>query len=129
MGLSLQSNMNLDARTVATALGGDVVGRDAVSAPGPGHSREDRSVKRRFAKQRMTPAAELREWEAMFEAGAAFAGEPEALGFSGDQEDMRAAAPKAWRRLGDLFLATWKPTDVRPTPWALEQFGEPKTCR
>ena len=34
----------LDARHVAAALGGDVVGRDAVSAPGPGHSREDRSL-------------------------------------------------------------------------------------
>ena len=36
--------MNLDARTVATALGGDIVGRDSVLAPGPGHSRSDRSM-------------------------------------------------------------------------------------
>ena len=34
----------LDARHVAAALGGDVVGRDAVSAPGPGHSHKDRSL-------------------------------------------------------------------------------------
>jgi putative DNA primase/helicase len=34
----------LDARSVARALGGDVVGRDQVAAPGPGHSRHDRSL-------------------------------------------------------------------------------------
>ena len=85
-------------------------------------------VKRRKSKRRMTPAAELAEWESTFECGAAFAGDPEALGFS-SQDQMRAAVPKAWARLGELFMATWEPTDVRTTPWALEQFGEPKTCR
>jgi hypothetical protein len=34
----------LDARTLARALGGDVVGRNMVLAPGPGHSRKDRSL-------------------------------------------------------------------------------------
>jgi hypothetical protein len=34
----------VDARTVAVALGGDVIGRDSVLAPGPGHSRKDRSL-------------------------------------------------------------------------------------
>jgi hypothetical protein len=34
----------IDARTLARALGGDVVGRNAVLAPGPGHSRRDRSL-------------------------------------------------------------------------------------
>jgi hypothetical protein len=34
----------MDARSVARALGGDVVGRDSISAPGPGHSRKDRSL-------------------------------------------------------------------------------------
>lgn len=34
----------MDARAVAVALGGDVVGRDSVLAPGPGHSRGDRSL-------------------------------------------------------------------------------------
>jgi putative DNA primase/helicase len=34
----------LDARSVAAALGGDVVGRDAVQAPGPGHTAKDRSL-------------------------------------------------------------------------------------
>jgi putative DNA primase/helicase len=34
----------LDARNIAHVLGGDAIGRDAVSAPGPGHSRTDRSL-------------------------------------------------------------------------------------
>jgi hypothetical protein len=34
----------LDVRTIAHLLGGDVVGRDRVAAPGPGHSRHDRSL-------------------------------------------------------------------------------------
>src|SRR5262245_25570681 len=34
----------IDARSVARALGGEVTGRDAVSAPGPNHSRKDRSL-------------------------------------------------------------------------------------
>jgi hypothetical protein len=33
-----------DARTVAHTLGGDVAGRNEVLAPGPGHSRKDRSL-------------------------------------------------------------------------------------
>ncbi|WP_029074474.1 DUF7146 domain-containing protein [Kaistia adipata] len=34
----------LNAREVAAALGGEVTGRNSVSAPGPGHSRADRSL-------------------------------------------------------------------------------------
>jgi putative DNA primase/helicase len=34
----------LDPRSVAQALGGNVSGRNTVSAPGPGHSRRDRSL-------------------------------------------------------------------------------------
>jgi putative DNA primase/helicase len=34
----------IDARAMANALGGDVAGRDTVLAPGPGHSRKDRSL-------------------------------------------------------------------------------------
>jgi putative DNA primase/helicase len=34
----------IDVRTIANALGGDVLGRDTVLAPGPGHSRKDRSL-------------------------------------------------------------------------------------
>jgi len=34
----------MDVRTLAKALAGDVAGRDTVLAPGPGHSRKDRSL-------------------------------------------------------------------------------------
>jgi len=33
-----------DIRAIAHALGGEVVGRDSVIAPGPGHSSKDRSL-------------------------------------------------------------------------------------
>ena len=39
----------IDIRAAARALGGDVIGRDAVAAPGPGHSARDRSLTVRFA--------------------------------------------------------------------------------
>src|SRR6202049_5069924 len=41
---AFQDAMALDARAVAAQLGGNVAGRDAVLAPGPGHSRADRSL-------------------------------------------------------------------------------------
>ena len=34
----------MDARNIAHILGGDAIGRDGVSAPGPGHSTADRSL-------------------------------------------------------------------------------------
>jgi putative DNA primase/helicase len=34
----------MDARSIANALGGDAIGRDSISAPGPGHSKTDRSL-------------------------------------------------------------------------------------
>lgn len=39
----------IDIRAAARALGGDVIGRDAVTAPGPKHSLCDRSLTVRFA--------------------------------------------------------------------------------
>jgi putative DNA primase/helicase len=41
---SYRGAISSDALSVAIALGGDVVGRDAVIAPGPGHSPRDRSL-------------------------------------------------------------------------------------
>lgn len=46
----LESVRALDAKSLARALGGDVVGRDQVAAPGPGHSRRDRSLSVRFSQ-------------------------------------------------------------------------------
>jgi putative DNA primase/helicase len=43
---------NLDPRSVARALGGEVVARDSILCPGPGHSRRDRSL-----SIRINPAA------------------------------------------------------------------------
>src|SRR5262249_43248727 len=34
----------MDVRSIARALGGTIIGRDAVAAPGPGHSPKDRSL-------------------------------------------------------------------------------------
>jgi putative DNA primase/helicase len=38
----------MNVRSIAAALGGEAVGRDQVLCPGPGHSREDRSLSVRF---------------------------------------------------------------------------------
>lgn len=82
----------LNAREVAAALGGDVNGRNSVSAPGPGHSRDDRSLSIRI--------------------------EPRAPGgfvvtsFAGD--DALACKDYVRQRLG---LEEWRPTrqvDVEP---------------
>jgi putative DNA primase/helicase len=35
---------SLDARTIANVMGGDVISRDSVLVPGPGHSKADRSL-------------------------------------------------------------------------------------
>ena len=42
-------NLHLDPRIIARALGGVVVGRDQVAAPGPSHSRRDRSLSVRLS--------------------------------------------------------------------------------
>jgi hypothetical protein len=34
----------LDVRTIAAVMGGDIIGRNSVNVPGPGHSRADRSL-------------------------------------------------------------------------------------
>ena len=39
----------IEVRAAARLLGGDVIGRDAVAAPGPGHSPRDRSLTVKFA--------------------------------------------------------------------------------
>jgi len=48
-GCASESLRALDARSIARALGGDVVGRDQVAAPGPGHSKRDRSLSIRLS--------------------------------------------------------------------------------
>ena len=81
-------------------------------------------VKSRRAKRRIDEAAEVKAWSMLFNCGWDYLHELEPFGLHTDGE-ARAAAPEAWNRLGEQFLATWKP-DVRPQPWALERFGNPK---
>jgi hypothetical protein len=54
-----------DVRAMARALGGEVAGRDTVVAPGPGHSRRDRSlsVRKDYVRERLgrRPAWEPRD--------------------------------------------------------------------
>ncbi|TPM11523.1 hypothetical protein FJ960_01915 [Mesorhizobium sp. B2-3-11] len=38
---------------------------------------------------------------------------------------FRAATEDAWKRFGDRFMAEWKPTHVRQTPWAFLELGAP----
>lgn len=85
-------------------------------------------VKRRAAKRRVHHAAELAAWSGVFECEYDFFGDLEDFGISGDKA-VREAAPEAWQRLGAEFMAGWKPTQVRETPWALEEFGEPGKCQ
>jgi hypothetical protein len=40
--------MHTDVRAAARALGGEISGRDGVVCPGPGHSRQDRSLSVKF---------------------------------------------------------------------------------
>jgi putative DNA primase/helicase len=76
----------IDARTLARALGGEVAGRDAVLAPGPGHSPKDRSL-----SVRLDPNA------------------PDGfLIFSHAGDDWRSCRDHVRKRLG---LPDWQPGD------------------
>ena len=48
-GYASENLRAVDAKSVARALGGDVVGRDQIAAPGPGHSHRDRSLSIRLS--------------------------------------------------------------------------------
>jgi hypothetical protein len=83
-------------------------------------------AKRRTAKRRTDPAAELEAWSMLFRCGYDFFGDLDHLGL--DIDAKRRAAREAWRRLGAAFMTAWRPDTARQKPWALEQFGDPK-CR
>jgi hypothetical protein len=88
-------------------------------------------AKRRIAKRRISPAAELQAWSELFDIGHDFFNDLAPLGFPGGDGDARAreAARKAWRRLGAAFMETFQPDGVRSQPWAVEEFGYPKGWR
>ncbi|PAQ01560.1 hypothetical protein LRP31_18800 [Mesorhizobium mediterraneum] len=81
-------------------------------------------VKRRVAKRRQDSTAELDAWSETFTSGFDFFGDLAPFGLV-DDRNIQAAAKEAWTRLGVAFLGDWRPTDVRETPWALQEFGEP----
>ena len=78
-------------------------------------------VRRRVSKARPD---ELRAWRAMFSWGFDFFNDLGPFGLPTEAE-ARAAAPKAWQRLGAEFMLAWEPTGATENPWALEEFGEP----
>ena len=97
-------------------------------------------VKRRKPKQRQTTEAEMEAWSVMFEGGHDWFGSLEPFGFTRNDsdEEARAAAPEAWKRLGAMFLEERepRPSDTTPVPahlvgvvsmhpWALYEFGKP----
>lgn len=82
-------SLSFDLRTVARALGGQIVGRDSVLVPGPGHSQKDRSLK------------------VAFKADGSFS----VTSFAGD--DWRECKDYVRQRLG---LSEFTPSDLRPAP-------------
>ncbi|WP_167458633.1 hypothetical protein [Mesorhizobium kowhaii] len=75
-------------------------------------------------RRQIGSAAELAAWSDAFTCEFDFFNDLEPFGLFTDAE-VKAAAPEAWKRLGGAFLASWKPTDTRETPWALDEFGAP----
>ncbi|WP_192177670.1 hypothetical protein [Mesorhizobium amorphae] len=68
--------------------------------------------------------AEYQAWSETFTSGYDFFGDLAPFGLV-DDRDIQAAAKEAWTRLGARFLKSWQPTDIRETPWALDEFGAP----
>lgn len=92
----------LDIRTVVAVLGGHVTGRDTASCPGPGHSRQDRSL-----SIKLDPDA------------------PQGFfAYSHCGDDWRDCRQYVAERLG---LPAWKPGDGQNraiSPWRTRQFDE-----
>ncbi len=82
-------------------------------------------VKARRPKRRVTEAAELADWQDVFQTGYDFFDD---LGWSHKEQtpEFRAAVKEAWRRLGSRFMETWQATETQEKPWALQEFGRPK---
>jgi hypothetical protein len=84
--------------------------------------------KLRVSKLRGSPEAAWREW---FADGFDLAGNLLPFGLDDDDRSpegaarFEAAARAAWAAHGRAFLATWRPTEHHPIPWALEKFGKP----
>jgi hypothetical protein len=83
-------------------------------------------VKRRRGKARtLQDFAPLSAWRIFFSAGADHLKDLRPYGIKSDAE-AREAAPEAWRRLGEAFMATQgKRSEYSLPPWGLDQFGKP----
>jgi hypothetical protein len=84
-------------------------------------------AKRRLAKRKISELDEAKLWSQLFTHGYDFFNNYPNLGFPHEYA-MNLAAPEAWRRLGELYLAEILPTLDRPPalmPWALSTFGRP----
>ena len=83
-------------------------------------------AKRRTAKRRLDPTAELKAWSGAFQSHWTYFGELEEIGVETDPYGRpdRATAEEAWHRLGARFLAEMR-DPVLGEPWALTEFGEP----
>ena len=91
-------------------------------------------AKRRRPKRRASEAAEIEAWRMTFRGGYDFLGDLEDFGIherAMSREDFRSAAAETWSRLGETYLAEPDPNAAGLTPWALEEFGDPRsaTCR
>jgi hypothetical protein len=89
-------------------------------------------VKRRLAKRKNDPAAELEAWSMTFQSGYDFFSQLKPYGFSRshpghDTDNVRKAAREAWHRLGEQYMKTWVPGELggRELPWAYKKFGAP----
>lgn len=80
-------------------------------------------IKRRVAKRRIDPAAELEIWESVLASGWDFFRELPDIGYSIDEHGRpaRTDAESAWLRFGPQIVAEWKSSDRRP--WAETEFG------
>ncbi len=82
-------------------------------------------AKKRAAKRRIDPVAELEAWSTAFWCGHDYFGDLPEIGVPMNGRDPeRAAAEEVWHRLGARYLATRDPREAY-APWALLEFGEP----
>jgi hypothetical protein len=95
----------------------------------PRHTTAQKHGKRLLDKRLLDDATEVVMWSELFQDGDDFCGDLEPLGLNGNghaDPATRAAAQKAWSRLGALYLRDIWPMHPHHKPcWALEQFGLP----
>ena len=69
---------------------------------------------------------ELENWSMVFSCGHNFFTWDHDIGVDAkDEAAFLPAARAAWGRLGQAYMATWKPDDDGKMPWAWRFFGDP----